>query len=136
MKTSFLSKIGLPEDVSFARRDTRLNGKKLDPKALGEKCGTGHFIGGVSVTSVGPTNRLHIECRTVENGTLKILCDMETDREGTLISGKANVFAWKTTMRDELGDFWSPMDTEYYLVFITEFFCDAAKGNYWDEIIC
>lgn len=108
-----------------------MNGVKLAEDTFGQKCGTGHFIGGVVVARDDSDGSWRVEGRTVEDGLHKALCEFRVTPDGKMIEGTANLFALPMGKLGKHGDSWFPADVGYFDMFVEEFFAQDQK---WDEV--
>lgn len=126
----FLSKLSLPENTTFAKRATQLNGKKLSDQTFDTQCGNGHYVCGVILER--KTSGFHLVVRTIEDGMHKIMCELHVSDTGKLQNGTVNIFAFESGTQGLYGDYWTDADADYCDEIITEIANNPLK---WDQII-
>lgn len=112
-------KLNLPDNVSSAQFDTRLNGRILSPKTRGKYSGTGVFLCGIDVV-VESADEVRIETFTVENSTHTWNFSAIVTPKGKLVGGSVNCFTFGP----------QAMDQEYLDLFLEE-----TSAQKWDEIV-
>jgi hypothetical protein len=97
MKGSLAKRLGLPENVSVARRYTRIEDKRLEQDTLHARVGGGRYVGGVEFRRQqgGGLEHTKITGYTVENGTHKIMCEFFVNElTGKIACGRINSMGW------------------------------------------